>query len=139
MHSKYAKSCLVLVTLILLAIPFQADAKVEWRIENTLNTGQPPLDVAVSPKGEWIFVLTADGSIIIYGSSGKLEDTINVGPHIDQIRVDPGGEKLFATSRQNQTVEVIALDFIRKINVTGSPSKGRMDAPVIVTVFSDFQ
>jgi hypothetical protein len=36
-------------------------------------------------------------------------------------------------------VEVIALDFIRKINATGSPSKGRTDAPVTVAVFSDFQ
>jgi DNA-binding beta-propeller fold protein YncE len=122
-----------------MAIPFQADAEVEWRIKNTLKTGQPPLDVTVAPNGQWIYVLGADGSIHIYSSDGKLEDTIKVGTHIDQIRVGPGGEQLYATSRQNQTVEVIALDFIRKINVKGSPFKGRINAPVVVTVFSDFQ
>ncbi|MBW2480543.1 MAG: DsbA family protein, partial [Deltaproteobacteria bacterium] len=45
----------------------------------------------------------------------------------------------FATSRQKKTVDVIALNFIRKINVSGSPFKGRADAAVTFTVFSDFQ
>ena len=139
MFTTYLKSFLGVAILLLLAIPFQADAKVEWRIDKTLKTGQPPLDVAVSPDGKSIFVLTADGSILIYDSNGKIEDTIKVGAHIDQIRVGPGGGQLYATSRQNQTVEVITLNFIRKINLTGAPSKGRTDAPVIVTVFSDFQ
>ncbi len=139
MFTTYLKLFAGVAILLLLAIPFQAGAKVEWRIENTLKTGQPPLDVAVSPDGKSIFVLTADGSILIYDRDGQLDDTIKVGAHIDQIRVGPGGEQLYATSRQNQTVEVITLNFIRQINVSGSPSKGRTDAPVIVTVFSDFQ
>ena len=139
MSSNFPKLCFVLVTLMLFAMPYQAAAKVEWRIENTLKTEQPPIDVAISPNGQSIFVLTADGIIFIYSSDHKLEDTIKVGTHIDKIHVGPGGEKLFATSRQNQTVEVISLNFIRKINVKGSPSKGRIDAPVVVTVFSDFQ
>jgi len=139
MFTTYVKSFVGVAILLLLAIPFQAGARVEWRIENTLKTGQPPLDVAVSPNGKLIFVLTADGSILIYDRDGKIEDTIKVGAHIDQIRVGPGDEQLYATSRQNQTVEVITLNFIRQINVSGSPSKGRTDAPVIVTVFSDFQ
>ena len=139
MHSHYVRSCLVFLAIALIAMPYQTDAEVEWQIENTLKTGQPPLDVAIPPNGQLIFVLTADGNILIYNNKGKLEDTIQVGSHIDQIRVGPSGEQIYATSRQNQTVEVIALDFVRKINVKGSPFKGRVDAPVIVTVFSDFQ
>ena len=139
MFTTYVKSLLGGAILLFLAIPLQVGAEVEWQIENTLKTAQPPLDVAVSADGKSIFVLTADGSILIYDRKGKLEDTINVGAHIDQIRVGPGGEQLFAASRQNRTVEVIALNFIRKINVAGSPSKGRSDAPVILTVFSGFQ
>ena len=139
MSKNYIKSFAVVAILLLLAIPFQADAEVEWQIENTLKTGQPPLDVAIPPNGQWIFVLTADGNILIYDAKGELTDTIKVGPHVDQIRVGPGSEQIYATSRQNQTVEIIALEFIRKINVKGSPFKGRMDAPVTVTVFSDFQ
>ena len=139
MFSTYCKVLVGFALLLLLATPFQAGAKVEWRIENTLKTEHPPLDVTVSPNGQSIFVLTADGNILIYDDKGQLNDTINVGSHIDQIRVGPGGEQLFATSRQNKTVEVIALNFIRKINVAGSPTKGRTDAQVTFTVFSDFQ
>jgi len=139
MFTTHVKSIVAVAILLFLAMPLPAGAEVEWRIENTFKTGQPPLDVAVSADGKSIFVLTADGSILVYDRSGKLEDTINVGDHIDQIRLDPDGEQLFATSRQNRTVEVIALDFVRQINVTGSPSKGRTDAPVVVAVFSDFQ
>ena len=139
MHTTNIKLWVGFAILLLLATPFQAGAKVEWRIENTLKTGQPPLDVAVSADGQSIFVLTSNGSVLIYNSQGKLEDTIKVGSHIDQIRGGPGRDQILATSRQNQTVEVITLNFIREINVMGSPSKGRTDAPVIVTVFSDFQ
>ena len=139
MYTTYIKLLVGFTILLLLATPFQAGAKVEWRIENTLKTGQPPLDVAVSADGQSIFVLTSDGSVLIYDSQGKLEDTIKVGSHIDQIRVGPGGDQIFATSRQNQTVEVITLNFIREINVKGSPFKGPQDAPVVIAVFSDFQ
>lgn len=139
MHTTYIKLWVGFAILLLLATPFQAGAKVEWQIENTLKTGQPPLDVAVSADGQSIFVLTGDGSVLIYNSQGKLEDTIKVGSHIDQIRVGPVGDQIFATSRQNQTVEVITLNFIREINVKGSPFKGPQDAPVVIAVFSDFQ
>jgi len=139
MFTTYVKSFVGVAIILLLAIPFPTGAEVEWKIKNTLKTGQPPLDVAVSADGKSIFVLTVDGSILIYESKGQLKDTIKVGAHIDQIRVGPGGEQLYAASRQNQTVEVIALNFIHNINLTGSPSKGRTDAPVIVAVFSDFQ
>ena len=139
MVHKLIRLCLGFAVAALLAAPLPASAKVEWQIENTLKTEQPPLDVTVSPNGQTIFVLTAGGNILIYDSTGQLNDTINVGSHIDQIRVGPGGEQLFASSRQNKTVEVIALNFIRKINVSGSPLRGRADAPVTLTVFSDFQ
>ena len=139
MIPRLIKGFLVSAIVVILAVPLQADARVEWRIDKSLSTGQPPLDVTISANGQWIFVLTTDGNILVYDSDGNLEDTIAVGSHINKIQVGPGGEQLFATSRQNQTVEVIALNFIRKINVSGSPSKGRVDAPVVVTVFSDFQ
>ena len=139
MYSTYAKLCLIPAILMLLTVPSHVGARVEWSIQNTIKTGEPPVDVAVSPNGSAIFVLTSNGSVLIYDRQGKLDGTIKIGVHVDQIRVGPSGEQLFATSRQNQTVEVIALNFIRKINVMGSPSKGRTDAPVIIAVFSDFQ
>ena len=139
MVHKFIRLCLGLGMVALLATQIQANARVEWQIKNTLKTAEPPLDVAVAPNGQSIFVLTTGGNILVYDGEGQLLDTINVGSHIDQIRVGPGGDQLFATSRENQTVEVIALNFIRKINTAGSPIKGPRDAPVTLTVFSDFQ
>ena len=140
MVSTFAKSCLVpVVILILWAIPPRLSAEIEWHIEKTVKTQAAPADVAVSPDGRTVFVLTDDGSLLIYNQNGRLRDTINIGPHVDQIKIGPRGERLFATSRQNKTVEVIELSFVHKINTAGSPSKGPEDAPVVLAVFSDFQ
>jgi DNA-binding beta-propeller fold protein YncE len=114
-------------------------ATVEWEVLNTLELDAPPLDVAISPDGETVFVLTHKGNIHIYEVNGRLTDKIEVGESIDQIKLGPKGTHLFATSRQNKTVKVIALDFIKPISTNGSPYKGLADAPVIIADFSDFE
>jgi WD40 repeat protein len=114
-------------------------ATVEWEILNTLQLEAPPLDVAISPDGKSVFVLTNDGSIHIYGVDGRFKDKIKVGNQIDQIKLGPRGDRLFATSRKGKTVKVISLDFIRVVNVDGSPFKGLKDAPIVLAEFSDFE
>ena len=114
-------------------------ATVEWEVLNTLKLDAPPLDMAISPDGKTVFVLTHEGNIHIYEVNGRLTDKIEVGEKIDQIKLGPKGTHLFATSRQNKTVKVIALDFIKKISTNGSPYKGLVDAPVVIAVFSDFE
>ena len=139
MASTFTKSRLVLAISLLLAASSQVFAAVEWSIQNTVKTNAVPIDVVVSPDGRSVFVLTDDGNVLIYDRNGKSKDMINVGPHADQIRIGPSGERLFVTSRQNKTLEVIELSFIHNINISGSPTKGPQDAPVVITVFSDFQ
>lgn len=134
MNPKLVKGFLILAIVALLAVPFQADAKVQWRIQNKLNTGEQPL--GVETNGRLIFVLTDAGNIHVYSREGKLEGTIEVGSHIDQIKIEPSDVQLLAISRKNKTIEIIELNFI---NISGSPTKGFKDAPVILTVFSDFQ
>jgi hypothetical protein len=114
-------------------------AEVEWEIQETLNLDSAPLDVAVSADGKWCFVLTHKGAIIIYSSDGAEHDRIDVGDHVDKIAVGPREDMLFLKSLKNKTVEVVTLDFIRDINVFGSPFKGPVDAPVVITVFTDFE
>jgi hypothetical protein len=46
---------------------------------------------------------------------------------------------LFLSSHKNKTVKIILLDFILDISIAGSPYKGPDTAPVVITVFSDFQ
>ncbi len=116
-----------------------AFATVDWEILNTLRLDAPPLDMAVSPDGKTVYVLTHKGNILVYTVDGRLTDKIDVNKQIDQIKVGPRGERLFAASRQNKTVEVIALEFIKELSIKGSPYKGHKDAPVVIAEFSDFE
>jgi len=131
----------VFLSALLLVAVFVSNgfADVEWNIQKTLKTDTPPVDVTVSRNGKWIFVLTAPGNILVYTPDGKLQDKIGVGKHIDQIEVGPQEDMLLLKSRSNQTIEILAIDFVQNINISNSPFKGPADAPVVIAVFSDFQ
>jgi hypothetical protein len=139
MISNYPKSCLVLTAVVFLTIASWGQAAVEITLEKTLQTEAVPIDVTVSTDGQSTFVLTDDGNVVIFDNLGNRKDTIKVGPHINQIEIDPSGERLFATSRQNKTVEIMLLDFISSIDTAGSAFKGPENAPVTIAVFSEFQ
>jgi hypothetical protein len=139
MTSNYAKFCLILIVLIFVTTASWVQAAVEISLQKTLKTDAVPIDVTVSTDGRSTFVLTDDGSVVVYDNLGNLTDTIKIGSHIDQIEIGPSGERLFATSRQNKTVEIILLNFISNINTAGSAFKGPEDAPVTIAVFSEFQ
>ena len=129
----------LLVPVILLTLCPQSSGLVDWDVKKTLKIEKTPVDVAVSLNGRWVFVLTAQGSILIYSGDGRLEDEIAVGKHVDGIKVGPEQDILLLTSRKNKTVEILVLDFIQNIDVSNSPFKGPVDAPVTIAVFSDFQ
>ena len=114
-------------------------AVVEWDVAMILDIKEKPRDAAMSLNGRWIFVLTDKGEVLIYSLDGKLKDTIYVSESVEGIKVGPRENILLLTSRIEKTVQVITLDFIQKINVSGSPFKGTADAPVVVAVFTDFQ
>jgi protein-disulfide isomerase len=98
-----------------------------------------PLDVAFSSSGKWIYVLTDKGAVQIYDMNGKLHDTLSVGTDVNRIEAGPREEILILLSTGKKTVQQIMLDFIQEIDITGSPFKGRADAPVAVVLFTDFQ
>ena len=54
-------------------------ATIEWDIQRTLNLKTAPRDVAVSLNGRWIYVLSGEGSILIYSPAGGLEDDMGAG------------------------------------------------------------
>ena len=132
-------SVLGVVLLLMVASGAMGSETVEWEVLNTLELEASPLDVAISPDGKSVFVLTDEGNIYIYEVNGGLTDKIEIGETIDQIKLDPQGMLLFATSRQNKTVKVIELDFIKQISTQGSPYKGLEDSPIVIADFSDFQ
>jgi DNA-binding beta-propeller fold protein YncE len=141
MHLKDLNNKLRLIILIVLTMLIHgvAGATVEWEIVKTLKMDAVPIDMALTPDGKKLFVLTDKGNILIYSTGVTPTDKIEVGNHVDRIKIGPKGNVLILSSRQNKTVQIISLDYIQDINISGSPFKGPEDAPVVIAVFDDFQ
>ena len=133
---------IVLFTLVIVlgaAVNSFTAGLVEWNILKTLQLEATPIDVALSPDGRRIFVLTEQGEVVIYSSAAKVEAKIDVGQQVDQIKLGPRGSTLILKSGENKTVQIVSLDFIQKINVSGAPFKGAENAAVVIALFDDFQ
>ena len=141
MQFKNTKTIVVITVLIVLGsiTMSHAAASVEWNVQKTLQLESAPIDLAVSPDGKQIFVLNDLGQILIYSSAGSFLDKIDVGNQFDHIKVSPKGDHLILNSRKKKSVQVITLDFIQNVNISGSPFKGSEDAPVVIAVFDDFE
>ncbi len=129
----------IFLSLLMVLQDLSASDSVEWTPYMTMQLDAAPLDVAISPDGRRIFVLTDQGEILIYSATSNGEVKMDVGKHVDQIKMGPGGDSLILNSNKNKTVQIITLDFIQKIDISGSPYRGPDDAPVVVAVFDDFQ
>ena len=139
-REKIKLSVLITMAIVLGALTnVLASDNVEWNVYKSMQLDETPIDVALTADGRRIFVLTDQGQVLIYSSTDKMEAKIDVGKHVDQIKLGPRGETLILRSGKNKTVELVTLDFIQKINITGSPFKGPQDAPVVIAVFDDFQ
>jgi DNA-binding beta-propeller fold protein YncE len=141
MHLKDLNNKLRLIILIVMTMLIHgvAGATVEWEIFKTLEMDAIPIDMALTPDGKKLFVLTDKGNILIYSTGVAPTDKIEVGNHVDQIKIGPKGDLLVLSSRKTQRVELLRINFIQNINVSGSPFKGSEDAAVVIAVFDDFQ
>lgn len=120
-------------------VPRGAVAAVQGEVVKTLPMTAAPLDVAASADGRWTFVLLPGGEVRVYSAVGELQGSLQVGESAERIAPSPQGDRLFVTHRAPEEVAVVAVDFVYPVEVTGSPYKGPVDAPVVVAVFSDFQ
>jgi protein-disulfide isomerase len=116
-----------------------ARGTIELSAQRTLAVNEEILDVAVSQSGKWLYVLTPKGEVLAFSGSGQLDGRVAVGKEVDGIRMGPTEQTLVLTSRKEKQVKVIVLDFLKEINTAGSPFKGPEGAPVVITVFSEFQ
>ena len=87
------RNAIPLITLAILCIWLApSNAEVEMNVANTLNLQETPRDAAMSLNGQWIYVLTEKGELLIYTSSGKLNEKLSVGKHVESIKVGPREE-----------------------------------------------
>ena len=114
-------------------------AEVEMNVHQTINLESKPADIAIALNGRKVFALTDQGYLLIYDPSGNLTDKLFVGKGVDRIKATPRDDVLLIGNSKEKTLKVITLDYIQKIDTSGSPTKGPEDAPVEIVVFSDFQ
>ncbi len=114
------------------------NAKVDWQVAGKIDLQGDFIDFAVTPDGQKTFFLTAAGDVLIY-SDGKLEDKLQTGGKFDGVECSPNGERIYLSNRDTGSLQTIDLEYIKIINISGSPSRGPSEAPVKIVVFTDYQ
>jgi len=119
--------------------PQGGQAATEWSVLKTIDLKAAPLDVAPSPDGQWMFILTP-GEVQIYSlREGKITEHIPVDKDFDRIASLPRDNVLTISSSAKKIVQIVMLQPVYTIDVTNAPFKGPRDAPVTLVVFDDYQ
>ena len=112
---------------------------LDWEITKQIKLEEAPLDVATSPDGRWIFVLT-QGEVLVYSMiEGKVINRIPVDNIFDTLTHSEKDNTLVLGSRSGKTLKIIQLEVIHTIDISGLPFKGPEHAPVTIAVFGDYQ
>ena len=129
----------ILVLISVLLVGSVASAEVEWQVSQDLKLPAAPVDIATSADGQKVFVLLKGGEVRIYDANGQLQEEVRLEVTADKIAVSPDGERLVLSDSETKQIRMVSLDYIKPIDITGSPFKGPADAKVVVAVYSDFQ
>jgi hypothetical protein len=130
---------LLIIFLFCVSLSTTVDADVDWTMLKEIQIEARPLDVAASPDGNTIFLLTP-GEILVYSASkSKIANRIPVSADFDRIAVSANGETLILTGGSSRLLKLIRIDRIFAIDITGLPFDGPEDAPVTIAAFDDYQ
>lgn len=142
-YSKIFTGC-----LLSLAIATQAQAAtpqegkdnlVEWKVVNQWPVGEKTLDMVHSLDGKFLYILTNKAEVKIFDNTGKLQGAIPVSGGVSAIDIAPQGELLYLIDNAATQFQVLSVAFVHTIDTNGSPFQGPADAPVTITLFTDFQ
>jgi len=129
----------VLLFLFVYAMPVIVQAEVEVKVLSTVNLDKSPIDVVTTGDGKWAYILTP-GEVQVYSLTTKtLLGRIPVDKEIRRISLSSKGDQLYLMNDKKKELSIVGVALVNMFTVTGSPFKGPADAPVVITVFSDYQ
>ncbi|PID76182.1 MAG: hypothetical protein CSB22_00465, partial [Deltaproteobacteria bacterium] len=77
--------------------------------------------------------------VVVLTTHGIELGRVPVNKGVTAIDISPKGETLYLIDNSTGTFTSLDIDFVVDIDVTGSPFKGPEDAPVTMTIFTDFE
>jgi len=133
---------LITITVVLSSLTGlnkNASAKVEWELLEKIALDDAPNDIAISSKGTTAYILGTNKILIYSTQENKVTDTIPITGKFSQIAISADGEKLFLTGAESKQLSIIKVTSIYDIQVGQSPVIGKLDAPVSMVAFLDYQ
>jgi len=112
---------------------------LNWSVQASWHIPAKPLDIVQSLDNKKVFILGADAKVYIFTPDGKQLGALPVDPSVNAIDIAARGEMLYLVNNKTNTYTAIDVSFNQKIDVTGAPVRGKVDAPVTLVVFSDFE
>lgn len=142
-YSKIFAGCLLSLAIATQAqgeIPKSGkDNLVEWKVTSQWPTGDKSLDMVHSLDGKFVYILTDKSQVKIFDNMGKLQGAIPVSSSVSSIEIAPRGEQLYLIDNSLNQFQAISVAFVHTIDTANSPFEGPADAPVTLTLFTDFQ
>jgi len=142
-YSKIFTGCLLslaISTQVHAASPTSGkDNLVEWNVLSQWSTGAKTIDMVHSLDGKFVYILTDKSKVNVFDSKGKLQGSIPVSPTVSAIDIAPQGERLYLVDNTLNQFQAVSVSFVHNIDVKDSPFEGPADAPVTLTLFTDFE
>jgi hypothetical protein len=136
------KKSTLAATLLILIITLAAQpvgADLSWKIIREVALEGEPLDIATTADGQTLFILVP-GEIVVYSAAEKeIRKKIPVGKDVNRITYAPALHALVVSSSESKAIQILKLQDIHQLDLSGLPFKGPENAPVTVVVFSGYQ
>lgn len=127
---------LILISCLLVTQTYAED--IDWRMIKEINLNDHPIDIAISPDGSFIFILTAN-AVLVYGRvDDKIVNRIPVDKGFDKISFSKASNEFILTSTTSKTLNILKILPVSQINIDGLPYSGPENAPVTLIVFDDY-
>lgn len=121
------------------SVPKGIDNKIEWSTTTSWKLPAKPLSFVHSLDGKKVYILTENHKVNIFTPQGELLGSIPVNKGVKEIDIAPYGEQLFLIDAENNTFTNLSVSLVSKIITGSSPFKGPENAPVTITLFTDFE
>ena len=116
-----------------------AVAEVDGQIKSKIQLKEPPIDMKLSRDGQWFYILTASGNLLVYSATGNFNGKVAVGKGFEKIEPGLSEDNIYLLNRKDNTIQIVDLTYTMKIDISQSPWKGAEDAPVVIVEYTDFQ